>query len=49
MGFKLNKPRILSASDLESLVVTGTGLNIGAVLRKHGGLAGEPCVAILSQ
>ena len=36
MGFKLNKPKVLSASELEELVVTGTSLNISHDLRKHG-------------
>ena len=47
MGFKLNKHRILSEAELESLVVTGAGLNIGAMLRKHGAVAGEPCGAVM--
>ena len=47
MGFKLNKPRVLSYRELESLVVTGTGLNIGAMLRKHGAMPGEPCAAVM--
>ena len=46
MVFTLNKPKVLSTSELETLEVTGTGLNIGAELRKHGAQPGEPCAAI---
>ena len=47
MGFKLIKPSILSEAGLESLVVTGAGLNIGAMMRKHGAVAGEPCATVM--
>ena len=47
MLFQSNKPKVLSTSELETLLVTGTCLNIGAKLRKHGAQPGELCAVIM--